>query len=99
MSKRDPDEIVFIDPGQEGPQRGNPRALCFPGWVLVKCVFFFFKQKTAYEVAYGDWSSDVCSSDLSDICASIWVFKTRMRNESEGVRWYAEVGIGPYVAG
>jgi len=27
-------------------------------------VFFFFKQKTAYEITYGDWSSDVCSSDL-----------------------------------
>src|SRR5213082_3194628 len=26
--------------------------------------FFFFKQKTAYEVVSGDWSSDVCSSDL-----------------------------------
>src|SRR5216117_132077 len=26
--------------------------------------FFFFKQKTAYEVRKGDWSSDVCSSDL-----------------------------------
>src|SRR3546814_6667617 len=26
--------------------------------------FFFFKQKTAYEVRIGDWSSDVCSSDL-----------------------------------
>ena len=25
---------------------------------------FFFKQKTAYEVGTGDWSSDVCSSDL-----------------------------------
>src|ERR1051325_8628834 len=24
---------------------------------------FFFKQKTAYEITYGDWSSDVCSSD------------------------------------
>src|SRR5213595_2600494 len=26
--------------------------------------FFFFKQKTAYELTEGDWSSDVCSSDL-----------------------------------
>src|SRR5213079_3627806 len=26
--------------------------------------FFFFKQKTAYEITTGDWSSDVCSSDL-----------------------------------
>src|SRR6059036_2098337 len=28
-------------------------------------LFFFFKQKTAYEITYGDWSSDVCSSDLA----------------------------------
>src|SRR3546814_5454714 len=29
------------------------------------CFFFFFKQKTAYEMRISDWSSDVCSSDLS----------------------------------
>src|SRR3546814_14131078 len=28
-------------------------------------LFFFFKQKTAYELRISDWSSDVCSSDLS----------------------------------
>src|SRR3546814_4789333 len=28
--------------------------------------FFFFKQKTAYELRISDWSSDVCSSDLND---------------------------------
>src|SRR3546814_5205025 len=27
-------------------------------------LFFFFKQKTAYELRISDWSSDVCSSDL-----------------------------------
>src|SRR3546814_20673741 len=32
---------------------------------VVRCVFFFFfKQKTAYEMRISDWSSDVCSSDL-----------------------------------
>src|SRR3546814_2978224 len=31
--------------------------------VVVWC-FFFFKQKTAYEMRISDWSSDVCSSDL-----------------------------------
>jgi len=31
---------------------------------LSNCLFFFFKQKTAYEIVCGDWSSDVCSSDL-----------------------------------
>src|SRR3546814_7524571 len=29
-------------------------------------VFFFFKQKTAYEMRISDWSSDVCSSDLAN---------------------------------
>src|SRR3546814_8159311 len=34
--------------------------------LLRVCVslFFFFKQKTAYEMRISDWSSDVCSSDL-----------------------------------
>src|SRR3546814_9307254 len=35
---------------------------CF---VLSCGVFFFFKQKTAYEMRISDWSSDVCSSDLA----------------------------------
>src|SRR3546814_14470342 len=33
--------------------------------VVVYCVVFFFKQKTAYEMRISDWSADVCSSDLS----------------------------------
>src|SRR3546814_3844542 len=33
--------------------------------VCVFFVFFFFKQKTAYEMRISDWSSDVCSSDLA----------------------------------
>src|SRR3546814_7419949 len=32
--------------------------------VFVLLSFFFFKQKTAYEMRISDWSSDVCSSDL-----------------------------------
>src|SRR3546814_5152805 len=31
---------------------------------FIYLVFFFFKQKTAYEMRISDWSSDVCSSDL-----------------------------------
>src|SRR3546814_7423021 len=34
--------------------------------VVLFCFFFFFKQKTAYEMRISDWSSDVCSSDLFD---------------------------------
>src|SRR3546814_4124250 len=33
--------------------------------VLLFVFFFFFKQKTAYEMRISDWSSDVCSSDLA----------------------------------
>ena len=33
--------------------------------------FFFFKQKTAYEIYQCDWSSDVCSSDLGQISQNI----------------------------
>src|SRR3546814_5421307 len=39
-------------------------------------VFFFFKQKTAYDVRISDWSSDVCSSGLSGV-------STSSRNRSE----------------
>src|SRR3546814_6756287 len=37
---------------------------CVCGGVVV---FFFFKQKTAYEMRISDWSSDVCSSDLASL--------------------------------
>src|SRR3546814_10786794 len=33
-------------------------------FVFILIDFFFFKQKTAYEMRISDWSSDVCSSDL-----------------------------------
>src|SRR3546814_14246293 len=40
----------------------------YVGLILLCSVvlFFFFKQKTAYEMRISDWSSDVCSSDLLD---------------------------------
>src|SRR3546814_10910711 len=38
---------------------------------LVLYLFFFFKQKTAYEMRISDWSSDVCSSDLYYISLAI----------------------------
>src|SRR3546814_5509420 len=38
--------------------------LCFVCLFFGFCLFFFFKQKTAYEMRISDWSSDVCSSDL-----------------------------------
>src|SRR3546814_1264528 len=35
-------------------------------------MFFFFKQKTAYEMRISDWSSDVCSSDLTPSAPWPW---------------------------
>src|SRR3546814_6194748 len=40
--------------------------------------FFFFKQKTAYEMRISDWSSDVCSSDLP----------TALARASDGIELY-----------
>src|SRR3546814_18691792 len=42
-------------------------------FVVVVVGFFFFKQKTAYEMRISDWSSDVCSSDLriADLLAGL----------------------------
>src|SRR5213082_28357 len=37
----------------------------FPVVLIIFPAIFFFKQQTAYEIVSGDWSSDVCSSDLS----------------------------------
>src|SRR3546814_1859714 len=60
--------------------------------VLQYHVFFFFKQKTAYEMRISDWSSDVCSSDLSAaVPAGLisrcrrWRFAMRM----VAIRWTA----------
>src|SRR3546814_4650327 len=45
--------------------------------MLVRFLVFFFKQKTAYEMRISDWSSDVCSSDLT------MFEKARMRSGAE----------------
>src|SRR3546814_5879087 len=41
--------------------------LCRIDWNVHVRFFFFFKQKTAYEMRISDWSSDVCSSDLPQV--------------------------------
>src|SRR3546814_4505976 len=53
--------------------------------VLIKSIFFFFlKQKTEYDMRISDWSSDVCSSDLSNRQHRVWPFienfKVLLRN-------------------
>src|SRR3546814_8803569 len=38
----------------------------FTSWIGLSSRFYFFQQKTAYDMRISDWSSDVCSSDLLD---------------------------------
>src|SRR5881275_3389983 len=58
-------------------------------WLFVS--FFFFKQKTAYEIVPCDWSSDVCSSDL---CALAPFWSERLhRPELTGYQASARGGV------
>src|SRR3546814_16353591 len=54
--------------------------------------FFFFKQKTAYEMRISDWSSDVCSSDLPRSGASPRIVLTRQHDHREGIEQVGEGG-------
>ena len=47
-------------------------------------LFFFFKQKTAYEIQQGDWNSDVCSSDLGKDPTKV------DRSAAYALRWVAK---------
>src|SRR3546814_20589791 len=47
--------------------------------------FFLFKQKTAYEMRISDWSSDVCSSDLSDKPTSLRISPLQGREGEPGL--------------
>src|SRR3546814_1048845 len=53
--------------------------------LIVSC-FFFFKQKTAYEMRISDWSSDVCSSDLELGDGALDRLGDRVRPEAELLR-------------
>src|SRR3546814_2328963 len=46
--------------------------------MLICVCFFFFKQKTAYEMRISDWSSDVCSSDLVNMRLDRFSASTRL---------------------
>src|SRR3546814_7421145 len=51
-------------------------------------VFFFFKQKTAYEMRISDWSSDVCSSDLpAGRPGTDLAFQPGQRRSRRGAAW------------
>src|SRR3546814_10811667 len=63
-------------------------------------IFFFFKQKTAYEMRISDWSSDVCSSDLLDgqIADLDKEIARRAREDEVARRLMTIPGIGPIAA-
>src|SRR3546814_20309754 len=74
--------------------------------VVCVLVFFFFKQKTAYEMRISDWSSDVCSSDLRQIvrtCAQQCGRRVRLRAERRAAHQHPERlewrPAGPAVSG
>src|SRR3546814_9865832 len=60
-------------------------SIVFVSIVLCLLFFFFFKQKTAYELRISDWSSDVCSSDL----------RARVRQSEQGNRSAAPSAVRP----
>src|SRR3546814_19270445 len=47
--------------------------------------FFFFKQKTAYEMRISDWSSDVCSSDLISVIHSVYRPEIHEMNDARAI--------------
>src|ERR1043165_4419076 len=59
--------------------------------MLLVLSFFFFKQKTAYEIRPRDWSSDVCSSDLQFYSHLLPSLETRSwkSNRVAGEGWMA----------
>src|SRR3546814_9551826 len=57
-------------------------------------VFFFFKQKTAYEMRISDWSSDVCSSDLGVAPWLLLPVQARLPGEGDQRRRARSIGLG-----
>src|SRR3546814_20609175 len=63
--------------------------------VVFLCLFFFFfKQKTAYEMRISDWSSDVCSSDLGVVTDANGTYKIQLPDGS-GTLVFSFVGYTP----
>src|SRR3546814_8295409 len=57
-------------------------------------VFFFFKQKTAYEMRISDWSSDVCSSDLGKDSLAATRIARALASSGIGVLRFDFAGLG-----
>src|SRR3546814_773982 len=52
--------------------------------IIVVFLFFFFKEKQAYERRISDWSSDVCSSDLFGLCSGGRARRAQRRRSDGG---------------
>src|SRR3546814_3466846 len=59
--------------------------MCF---VMCSYLFFFFKQKTAYEMRISDWSSDVCSSDLFNLGQAYKLGRGVPADLAQAESWY-----------
>src|SRR3546814_1213320 len=65
--------------------------------MLYLVLFFFVKQNTAYEMRISDWSSDVCSSDLTDAPSAWgWILEYLWDgNKAEGRGFHTADGVFP----
>src|SRR5256885_3659916 len=54
--------------------QGRPWGVRGDGCMARRCLFFFFSSRRRHTRLQGDWSSDVCSSDLADIVSQILNF-------------------------
>src|SRR3546814_9297990 len=64
-------------------------------------LFFFFKQKTAYEIRISDWSSDVCSSDLvgpEELAAETMIARRSCEFLDATSRFFTRHGVRPRFA-
>src|SRR3546814_4202759 len=61
--------------------------------ICIVALFFFFKQRTAYEMRISDWSSDVCSSDLCHVLVE-WLHETEGVRIRPGVQEEGDVDVG-----
>src|SRR3546814_9506865 len=63
--------------------------------MYILCIdFFFFKQKTAYEMRISDWSSDVCSSDLTSGVGLLALWAAANARSRDGWMIAAALGFG-----
>src|SRR3546814_1515575 len=72
---------------------GSLNDVIFVGLLIIvgSCIFFFSKQKTAYEMRISYWSSDVCSSDLESgfhgvadlVTEHVWLYDTGRAEERD----------------